>query len=124
MTGALIPKPLNTVIPIEKIQFYPSENKKKYILINERLSKNNHIRFLLMAIYYYVPVCIFWKIKSLGLPLPLGILHLRILKSYPANKHNGSSQQKVKKYPYLVGFLISKHFELQNLTEMYSLNSF
>ena len=34
MTGALIPKPFNTVIPIEKIQFYPSENKKKYILIN------------------------------------------------------------------------------------------
>ena len=45
MTGALIPKPFNTVIPIEKIQFYPSENKKKYILINEKLNKNNHIRF-------------------------------------------------------------------------------
>ncbi len=45
MTGALIPKPFDTVIPIEKIKFYPNSKKKKYILINEKISKNNNIRF-------------------------------------------------------------------------------
>ena len=45
MTGALIPKPFNTVIPIEQIKFYPNNNKKKYILINEKIGKNNHVRF-------------------------------------------------------------------------------
>ena len=45
MTGALIPKPFNTVIPIEQIQFYPNNNNRKYILINKKISKNKHIRF-------------------------------------------------------------------------------
>jgi len=45
MTGALVPKPFNTVIPIEKIKFYPSTNDKKYILINKKIKKNEHIRY-------------------------------------------------------------------------------
>ena len=44
-TGALIPKPFDTVIPIEQTQFYPNNKMKKYILINEKIKKNNHIRF-------------------------------------------------------------------------------
>jgi len=45
MTGALIPKPFDTVIPIEQTQFYPNNKMKKYILINKKIKKNNHIRF-------------------------------------------------------------------------------
>ena len=45
MTGALIPKSFDTVIPIEQIKFYPSNKVKKYILIDKNISKNNHIRF-------------------------------------------------------------------------------
>ena len=46
MTGALIPKPLDTVIPIEVIDFYPNKKNPKFILINKKIKKNNHIRFL------------------------------------------------------------------------------
>ena len=46
MTGALVPKPFNTVIPIETIDFYPNKKNPKFILINEKIKKNNHIRFL------------------------------------------------------------------------------
>jgi molybdopterin molybdotransferase len=42
MTGALIPKNFDTIIPIEKIIF--SKNRK-FILINEKIKKNQHIRF-------------------------------------------------------------------------------
>ena len=46
MTGALVPKPFNTVIPIEEIDFYPNKKNPKFILINKKIKKNNHIRFL------------------------------------------------------------------------------
>ena len=46
MTGALVPKPFNTVIPIEAIDFYPNKKNPKFILINKKIKKNNHIRFL------------------------------------------------------------------------------
>tara|TARA_Y100000590_G_scaffold128243_1_gene146631 strand:+ start:611 stop:1867 length:1257 start_codon:yes stop_codon:yes gene_type:complete len=46
MTGALITKPFDTVIPIEKIKFYPSIKNKKYILINKKINKNEYIRYL------------------------------------------------------------------------------
>jgi len=45
MTGALIPKPFDTIIPIEQTKFYPNNKMKKYILINKKIGKNNHIRF-------------------------------------------------------------------------------
>ena len=45
MTGALIPKHFDTVIPIEKINFYPSKKKPKFIVIDKKISKNNHVRF-------------------------------------------------------------------------------
>jgi molybdopterin molybdotransferase len=43
MTGALIPKFFDTIIPIEKIIFYP--NKNKLHIINEKIKKNQHIRY-------------------------------------------------------------------------------
>ena len=45
MTGALIPKFFDTIIPIERIIFYPSKKNKKYIRINEKIKKNQHIRY-------------------------------------------------------------------------------
>ena len=45
MTGALISKPFDTVIPIEQIKFYPNNKNKKYIFVNKKIQKNNHIRY-------------------------------------------------------------------------------
>jgi len=42
MTGGLIPKNFDTIIPIEKIIFSKS---RKFILINEKIKKNQHIRY-------------------------------------------------------------------------------
>ena len=44
MTGAIIKKPFDTVIPIEKIKFYPDKKKPKYILLNQKIKKNEFIR--------------------------------------------------------------------------------
>ncbi len=46
MTGAIINKPFDTVIPIEQIQYYPNLKNKKYILVNKRIKKNEYIRYL------------------------------------------------------------------------------
>ena len=46
MTGAIINKPFDTIIPIEQIKFYPSFKNKKYILVNKRIKKNEYIRYL------------------------------------------------------------------------------
>ena len=45
MTGALIPKHFDTVIPIEKINYYPNKKNPKFIVIDKKISKNNHVRF-------------------------------------------------------------------------------
>jgi molybdopterin molybdotransferase len=45
MTGAIIPKYFDTIIPIEQIKFYPNIYDKKYILINNKIKKNQHIRY-------------------------------------------------------------------------------
>jgi len=42
MTGALIPKGFDTIIPIEKIIF---NSNNKYISINNKIKKNQHIRY-------------------------------------------------------------------------------
>ena len=44
MTGALIPRHFDTIIPIEKITFYKNDKNKKYIVINEKIKKQQHIR--------------------------------------------------------------------------------
>ncbi len=46
MTGALICKPFDTVIPIEQINFFPTKKNPKYIILNKKVKKNEHIRFL------------------------------------------------------------------------------
>jgi molybdopterin molybdotransferase len=42
MTGALIPKGFDTIIPIEKVIFHKN---KKYISIDSKIKKNQHIRY-------------------------------------------------------------------------------
>jgi len=42
MTGALIPSFFDTIIPIEKIIF---NKNKKYIQVNEKIKKNQHIKY-------------------------------------------------------------------------------
>ena len=46
MTGAVIKKPFDTIIPIEQIKFFPNSIKPKYIIINKKIKKNNFVRFL------------------------------------------------------------------------------
>ena len=45
MTGGLIPKGFDTIIPIEQIVFYPNKKNPKYILIDKKVNKHQHIRF-------------------------------------------------------------------------------
>ena len=45
MTGALIPKSFDTIIPIEQINFYPNKKNARYILLNKKIPKFQHVRF-------------------------------------------------------------------------------
>ena len=45
MTGAVIKKPFDTIIPVEQAQFFPNRTKPKYIIVNKKIKKNNFIRF-------------------------------------------------------------------------------
>ena len=45
MTGGLLPKGFNTIIPIEEIVFYPNKKNPKFILVKKKIKKNQHIRF-------------------------------------------------------------------------------
>ncbi len=45
MTGGIIPKGFDTIIPIEQINFYPNKNNRKYILVNQKIKKFSHVRF-------------------------------------------------------------------------------
>jgi molybdopterin molybdotransferase len=45
MTGGIIPKGYDTIIPIEQIIFYPNKKKPQYILIDKKISKHQYVRF-------------------------------------------------------------------------------
>ncbi|MDA9650899.1 molybdopterin molybdotransferase MoeA [Candidatus Pelagibacter sp.] len=45
MTGGILPKGFDTIIPIEQIKFYPSKLKQNSIIIDRKISKYNHVRF-------------------------------------------------------------------------------
>ena len=45
MTGGVIPKGLDTIVPIEQIDFYPDKKKRKFIIIKKKVGKYNHVRF-------------------------------------------------------------------------------
>ena len=44
MTGAIIQKPFDTIIPIEEISFFPHKSKAEYIILKNKLKKNEYIR--------------------------------------------------------------------------------
>ncbi|MDC3146005.1 molybdopterin molybdotransferase MoeA [Candidatus Pelagibacter sp.] len=44
MTGAIIKKPFDTIIPIEDIEFFPTKQNAKYIIINKKIKKSEFIR--------------------------------------------------------------------------------
>ena len=45
MTGGIISKPFNTIVPIEKIIYYPNQINPKSILIDHKVPKYDHVRF-------------------------------------------------------------------------------
>ena len=45
MTGAVIPKPFDSIIPVEKINYFPSKSKPTHILIDSEIKKFSFIRF-------------------------------------------------------------------------------
>ncbi len=45
MTGGIISPPFNTIIPIEHIDFYPNKKNPKSIVVNNKISHFNHVRF-------------------------------------------------------------------------------
>lgn len=45
MTGGIVFKPFNTIIPIEKINFYPNKKNPKSIIIDHKINRFNHVRF-------------------------------------------------------------------------------
>ncbi len=46
MTGAIIPKGLNSIIPIEETNFLSNRKQSKYIFINKKIKKYQNVRFL------------------------------------------------------------------------------
>ena len=90
MTGSIIPKGFDTIIPIEQIVFYPDKKNPKYILIDKRIKKYQHIRFK-GSDYKKNDLLI----KKGTILLPAHILALRSL---------GISSVKVKRKPNILFF--------------------
>jgi len=45
MTGGIVPKPFDSIIPVEKIEYYPSERKPTHIVVDHEVKKFSFIRF-------------------------------------------------------------------------------
>jgi len=45
MTGALIPKQFDTIIPVEKVKYFPSKKKPTHIILDRNLKKFEYVRF-------------------------------------------------------------------------------
>ena len=45
MTGAIIPKPYDTIIPVEKVKYFPSKKKPTHIVVDHEVKKFSFIRF-------------------------------------------------------------------------------
>ena len=44
MTGAIIKKPFDTIIPIEDIEFFPNKKNAKYIIVSKKIKRSEFIR--------------------------------------------------------------------------------
>ena len=45
MTGAIIPKPFDSIIPVERVKYFPSKQKPTHIIIDHEIKKFSFIRF-------------------------------------------------------------------------------
>jgi molybdopterin molybdotransferase len=45
MTGGLLPKGFDTIIPIEQIIYHPNKKNPKNIVVDKKIKKNQHVRF-------------------------------------------------------------------------------
>ena len=45
MTGAIIPEPFNTIIPVEKVKYFQSKRKPTHIVVDHEIKKFSYIRF-------------------------------------------------------------------------------
>ena len=45
MTGGIVPKPFDSIIPVEKVKYYPSEKKPTHIVVDHEVKKFSFIRF-------------------------------------------------------------------------------
>jgi len=44
MTGALLPKQFDTILPVEKVKYFPSKKKPTHIILDRRLKKFEYVR--------------------------------------------------------------------------------
>ena len=90
MTGGLLPKGFDTIIPIEQIIFYPNQESPKFIFVNKKIKRYQHVR---------IEGSDFKKndliIKKGSILQPNHILALKTL---------GISKVKVKKIPKILFF--------------------
>ena len=100
MTGSVIPKGFDTIIPIEQIKFYPNKKKPKYIMVNNSIKKHKHIRFK-GSDYKKNDLLI----KKGTILLPSHILALKSL---------GITAVKVKKKPNILFFSTGNEISNQN----------
>ena len=45
MTGGLIPKYYDSILPVEKAKFFPSNKKPTHLIVGEKVEKFSHVRF-------------------------------------------------------------------------------
>jgi molybdopterin molybdotransferase len=45
MTGGIIPKPFNSVIPVERVKYFPSKQKPTHIVVDHEVKKFSYVRF-------------------------------------------------------------------------------
>ncbi len=45
MTGAVLPKQFDTILPVENARYFPSKNKPTHIIVDREIKKNSYVRF-------------------------------------------------------------------------------
>lgn len=45
MTGGIIPKPFNSIIPVERVKYFPSKQKPTHIVVDHEVEKFSYVRF-------------------------------------------------------------------------------
>ena len=45
MTGALLPKQFDTILPVEKVKYFPSKGSSTHIILDKKLKKFEYVRF-------------------------------------------------------------------------------